>query len=122
MARPSYGPQTQQRTKRLLEVLLAYANDELVNSDRIPIQFNWQTENQLIVRTKVRLLEELTALDQYQGKLDKEQIKEALHRLGDFIGILQDNRVSTQGSEDWHFTLQLWYKRFDTQANLNRFD
>lgn len=122
MARPSYGPQTQQRTKRLLEVLLAYANDELVDSDRIPIQFNWQTENQLVVRTKVRFLEELTALDQYQGKLDKEQIKEALHRLGDFIEILQDNRVTTQGSEDWHFTLKLWYKRHDTQANLKRFD
>ena len=33
--RPNYGPTAQERTKRLLEALLAYANDELEGSERL---------------------------------------------------------------------------------------
>jgi SpoVK/Ycf46/Vps4 family AAA+-type ATPase len=122
MARPSYGPQAKQRTKRLLEALLAYANHEMEDCDYLEIQVKWQTQKQLVVETKVRILEELTALDPYDGKLDKEQIKDALHRLEDFLEILEDNRTKTQGAEDWHFTLKLWHERYDTQANLRRLD
>lgn len=122
MARPSYGPQVKKHTKCLLEALLAYANDELENRDRIQIQANWQTENQLVVRTKVRVLEELTTLCQKDGKLTKEQIKEAIHRLEDFLGILEDNRPINQGAEYWHFTLKLWHRRHDKEANLKQFD
>jgi DNA polymerase I-like protein with 3'-5' exonuclease and polymerase domains len=118
----SYGPKVKQRTRRLLEALLAYANDELENTDHLEIDINWQTEKQLLVETKVRILEELTALDPYNGKLASEEIKEALHRLEDHLGILQDNRTKTQGSEEWRFTLKLWYRRYDTQANLKRLD
>jgi len=121
MPRPSYGPKPKERTKRLLKVLLAYANDELENSNHLQIQVNWQTDKQLIVETKVRMLEELTALDPYNGKLDNDDIKEALHRLID-LKILKDNRIKTQGADDWRFTLELWYKRHDQQANLRRFD
>ncbi len=120
MARPSYGFKVKQRTKRLLEALLAYANDELDNN--LQIDFNWKAENQLVVETKVRILEELTALDPYNGKLDNNEIKEALHRLKDFLKILEDNRIRTQGSEDWHFTLNLWHRRHDIAANLRRLD
>jgi SpoVK/Ycf46/Vps4 family AAA+-type ATPase len=135
MGRLNYGPLGKKRTKRLLEVLLAYANDELEesasNAGRSPlasqkhhlnIKFRWKTENQLLVETKVRVLEELTILDQYPDKLTKEQIKESLQLLRKFLEILVDNRAMTQGSEDWHFTLKLWYRRYDTEANLKRFD
>lgn len=122
MARPNYGPQVQQRTKRLLEALLAYANEELEDCKPLQIQVNWQTQNRLVVRTKVRFLKELTTLDPKGSKLNDEQIKEALHRLEDFLEILEDNRPTTQGSADWHFTLKLWYKRHDKQANLKQFD
>ena len=122
MARPSYGPEAKKQTKRLLEALLAYANYEMEDCDRIQIQFNWHTDKELIVKTKVRYLEELTAKAQRDGKLKKEQIKEALHRLEDFLEILEDNRTTKQGSEDWHFRLKLWYKRHDKDANLREFD
>ncbi len=118
----SYGPKVKQRTKRLLEALLAYANAELENCDRLKIQVNWQTDKQLVVETKVRILEELTALDPYNGKLDNDEIKEALHRLEDFLEILEDCRTKTQGAEDWHFKLKLWYRRHDKEANLKQFD
>src|SRR5918998_6353109 len=118
--RPNYGPTAQERTKRLLEALLAYANDELEGSERLQIEANWQTQNKLVVRTKVRFLEELTAKYQQNSKLDTEQIKEALKRLKDWLEILEDNRTKTQGSEDWHFTLKLWSK--DKQENLKQFD
>jgi hypothetical protein len=122
MPTPSYGPQVKRRTKRLLEALLNYANDELENCDHLKIRVNWQTEKQLVVRTKMRFLEELTALDPYGIKLTREQIKEAINRLKDFLEILEDNRPVTRGSEDWHFTLRFWYRRYDKQANLERFD
>jgi DNA replication protein DnaC len=122
MARPNYGPQAKKRTKRLLEALLAYANYELEEGDRLDIQFRWQAENQLVVKTKVRVLEELTSLDKYPDKLTKEQIKEGLQLLRKFLEILEDNRITPQGSEDWRFTLKLWHKRHDTEANLKRFD
>jgi hypothetical protein len=123
MGRLNYGPLGKKRTKRLLEALLAYANYELEDGANLDIQFRWKSEKQLVVTdTKVRLLEELTGLDQYLGKLTKDQIKEALKLLGDFLEILEDNRATTQGSEVWHFTLNLWYRRHDIAANLKRFD
>lgn len=111
MARPNYGPQGKARAKRLLEALLAYANDEFDNCEKLQIQVNWQTETKLTIRTQVRVLEELTAKDLYDGKLNSEQIKEALKRLEDFLEILDDNRTTTKGAEEWHFTLRLWHKR-----------
>ena len=70
----------------------------------------------------MRFLEELTAKAQRDGKLKKEQIKEALHRIVDFLNILEDNRATKQGSEDWHFKLKLWYRRHDKEAILRQFD
>jgi hypothetical protein len=122
MPRQHYGPEAKKQTKRLLEALLAYANHELENCERIQIKFNWKTDSELVVETKVRFLEELTAKAQPDGKLKKQQIKEALHRLEKFLEILEDNRATTQGSEDWHFTLKLWHRRYDKEANLKRFD
>ncbi|MBN3952082.1 MAG: hypothetical protein HWQ38_38670 [Nostoc sp. NMS7] len=62
----------------------------------------------------------MTQKDKYLGKLTKAQIREALNLLKDFLKILEDNRIQTQGSEDWRFTLKLWSK--DREKNLKRFD
>lgn len=129
MARASYGPEAKKRSRRLLEVLLAYANDAIACRDettldalRPQIQTRWLSENRLIVRTKVRFLQALTALTPEDGQLNAEQIKEALKRFADFLEILEDNRPSRGGSEIWHFTLNLWHKRQDIEANLQKFD
>ena len=122
MARPNYGPQAKQRAKRLFETLIAFANYDLEDADRIPIRVNWQTEKRLVVQGKVRFLQELTAKDCYAGALTGEQVKEALKRLEDFMAVLEDNRAATQGAEDWHFTLNLWYRRQEMEANLRQFE
>ncbi|RUR81816.1 HEAT repeat domain-containing protein [Chlorogloeopsis fritschii PCC 9212] len=126
MARASYGPEAKKRSRHLLETLLAYANDAIdcdeaaLDALRPQIQTRWQSETRLVVRTKVRFLQALTGLTSSQ--LTSEQIKEALKRFADFLEILEDNRPSRGGSETWHFTLNLWYKRQDTAANLQKFD
>lgn len=126
MARPSYGPEAKKRSKLLLVALLDYANDLLDCDDvaldqlRSHIQAYWQTEQRLVIRTKIRYLEALSKLA--ASSLTGEQIKEALRRFEDFLEILEDNRPNRGGSETWHFTLNLWYKRSDRPANLRRFD
>ena len=124
MARPTYGPQPQKRARRLLEALLAFANDEFEDCDLLysKIKINWQTSTQLVVRTQVRYLTLLTAEDTYTGKLTADNVKEGLKRYKDYLEILEDNRTSTQGASDWHFTLFLWHPRYESWRNLERFD
>jgi Effector-associated domain 4 len=100
MARISYGDQIKGRTRRLLEALLSYANEDFDGIDRFDIQVKWQAENQLVLRTKLRVLELLTAKDKYDGSLTKDQIRESLNRMQDFLNILKDNRTTTKGSEE----------------------
>jgi hypothetical protein len=122
MPHPAYGPKNRDRVKHLLGVLLSYADDELegIEQLRSNLKVNWQTEKQLVVRTKLRTLEELTEKDEQPGKLTKEQIREAINHLKNYLKILIDNRESSRGSENWHFTLDLWSK--DKEENLRRFD
>ncbi len=129
MARVSYGLQVQKRAKCLLFALLAYANDEfdvcneaVVDAIRSHIQVRWLTEKRLVIRTKVRFLQELTGLQGNEAPLKAEQVKEALKRFTDFLEILEDNRATRGGSENWHFTLNLWHSRWETEANLENFD
>lgn len=126
MARPSYGPEAKKRSLHLFTTLLDYANDELdcdevaLDALRSQIQAHWQSEQRLVVRTKVRFLETLTKLA--DSSLSGEQIKEALRRFEDFLEILDDNRPNKGGSEMWHFTLNLWHKRSDRTTNLRQFE
>jgi hypothetical protein len=126
MPRPNYGNAVKQRATQFFTVLVDYANDELDCDDRQldnlqrDIQLHWQTEKRCVVRTKVRYLEQLTRL--MGTALTGEQIKESIKCLTDFLGIIDDNRPSKGGSETWHFTLNLWYDRFDRSANLHKFD
>jgi tetratricopeptide (TPR) repeat protein len=122
MARPSYGDDVKARVKRLFAALLAFANDEVEDGDKLKIELNKENETQLIFRTQLRMLEGLTAQDKNEEKLTKTQVREALNRLKDFLFILEDNRTSTQGSENWHFTLKLWFSYKNQKANLERFD
>ncbi|MFB2891495.1 hypothetical protein ACE1CI_00975 [Aerosakkonemataceae cyanobacterium BLCC-F50] len=121
MPRTSYGPLAKKQTKRLLAVILAYANKELESIEYLQIKANWQTENWLIVHTNVRCLEVLTTLVP-GSRLTKVQIKEALKRLEHFLGILEDHRLNKRGSEQWHFTLKLWHERKNKELNLQQFD
>lgn len=126
MARPSYGPEAKKRSLHLFTVLLDYANDELdcdevaLDGLRSQIQTHWQTEQRLVVRTKVRFLSALTKLA--NTPLGGEQIKESLRRFEDFLEILDDNRPNKGGSEVWHFTLNLWHRRSDRTSNLRQFE
>lgn len=124
MARPNYGPRAHQRTRALLQAILSYANDEVEGCDRLTshIESYWQTEKRLIVRTKVRYLEELSRLISLSPTLRSSHIKEGLKRFADHVGILEDLRTATQGSDVWHFALNLWSPRFDIEGNLRQFD
>jgi tetratricopeptide (TPR) repeat protein len=115
MARATYGDDVKARVRQLLEKFLAYANNELENCHPFKNEPNWQTPNQVIVRTNLRELAELAALD-------KEQVREALKRLQDFLGILKDVREHQRGSRNWHFELTLWHEKDKKEENLQKFD
>jgi len=124
MARPNFGPKAHRRARQLLASLLQFANDELEGAESLAsaIQATWQTHKRLVVRTKLRFLEALTTTREKAVGLNGNQIKEALKRFEDHLGILEDNRTSSQGSDVWHFTLNLWYPRFEIEKNLQQFD
>ncbi|OCQ90201.1 NB-ARC domain-containing protein, partial [Nostoc sp. MBR 210] len=132
MARVSYGDEVAARVRKLLERFLAYANDELEDGELYKIALNWETSQQVIVRTQLRVLAELSGFTQQQLKKQKtkekaykaanNQVGEALKRLEDFLGILEDLREHKRGSEDWHFRLKLWHDKGDKHANLQKFD
>jgi Effector-associated domain 4/NB-ARC domain len=115
MARPSYGEEVEARVRTLLERFLAYVNDELEDSELYKIALNWDTSQQVIVRTQLRVLAELSGLT-------KVEVREALKRLEDFLDILEDLREHKRGSEDWHFRLTLWHDKGDKDGNLQKFD
>ncbi|MGJ5631841.1 NB-ARC domain-containing protein, partial [Nostoc sp. CALU 1950] len=124
MARePSKGPVTQKRVKRLLAALLCFAAGEF-EEDNFNIKYDWKEEDsanlKLTIKTTLVTLELLTLKDEYPGQLTKAQIREALNLLKDFVKILEDNRIQTQGSDEWHFNLKLWSR--DKENNLKRFD
>ncbi|TAG86567.1 MAG: NACHT domain-containing protein [Oscillatoriales cyanobacterium] len=121
----TYGPTVKERAKRLLEALLAYVNWELEDVGGISVDHRWQDETtaqpKLVIKTELRTLELLTAKDKHEGKLTTTEIRQALNQhLKDFLQILEDNRLETQGKEEWHFTLTLWSK--DKQKNLEQFE
>ncbi|MEH2153468.1 NB-ARC domain-containing protein, partial [Nostoc sp.] len=123
MPRTTYGPQIQKRVKRLLEALLCFVDGEF-EEDNFKIESDWKEADsvnpKLTVQTTLVALELLTQKDKYPGKLTKVQIREALNLLKDFLKILEDNRLQTQGSDDWRFTLKLWSR--DREKNLKGFD
>ena len=129
MPKLSYGPEAKKRTQCLFTALLDFANDELDSGSekvleglRSHIQLHWPTNQQLVVRTQIRYLAELTRLAASDSPLTTSQVKEALKQLEQFLQVLEDNRASRRGSNTWHFTLNLWCSRWDRVANLQHFD
>ena len=122
MARTSYGPRVKQRTYHLFESLLAFADGDLDAEGILKISCNKQDPNRLIFQTKIRYLQQLTGMSDRSRELTALQIKEAIARMKDFLGILEDNRVQTQGSDRWHFTLKLQHPYRQRKANLEYFD
>ncbi|MBN3881756.1 MAG: hypothetical protein HWQ44_01880 [Nostoc sp. JL34] len=120
---PTKGPVIQKRVKRLLEALLCFIDGEFEDGN-FKIEFDWKEADsanpKLTVQTTLVTLELLTQKDKYPGKLTKAQIREALNLLKDFLKILEDNRLQTQGVENWHFTVKLWSR--NKEKNLKRFD
>ncbi|NET53545.1 MAG: hypothetical protein F6K09_34325, partial [Merismopedia sp. SIO2A8] len=123
MPRATYGSQVKNRAMRLFEALVAFAQD-IVNEDNSDIEFSWQGKNsthpELVIKTQTRFLIELTKKDQYEGTLSKAQVVEALQRMADFLGILDDHRLKKKGSEERHFTLKLYSQ--DLATNLEKFN
>lgn len=127
MARTSTGPKVQHRSKLLFSALLAYADYDLAEVTTLAastpaIEFKWTSDKQLLIKTKIRFLTALTAQADPEQPLTGLQIKEALNRLQDFLGILDDHRTSSRGSDLWHFSLKLWHPRQNRAANLDCFD
>lgn len=120
----TYGPVPRQRTKRLLEALITYANDELVISEqlRTQIRVNWQTDYQLVVETTVHALAALTHFDVYEDQLNSNHIKTSLKSLEKYLKILTDNRSQPRGSNKWNFTIKFWFDRHNPFDNLEQFE
>ena len=113
MRKPTWGPVVKERVRRFLEALLSRA-DELYEVDGFQLRWEDSARPKLVVETKRRYLERLT-------NLKREQVYEVIESLK-ILEILDDNRTQTQGKEDWHFTLKLWHRPQDKEANLKQFD
>jgi WD40 repeat protein len=122
MPRRSFGPESRKRTQQFLKLLLDFANGELDQGHDLPIHIKWQTDQRIVVRTKIRYLVQLSTQNSPQKALTKDHIKESLKCCEDFLGILEDHRLATQGAENWHFTINLWHQRHDVEANLMRLE
>lgn len=127
MPKQSYGVVPQGRSQLLLFALLDFANDSLPGDEatlgrlRTQVELHWQTATRLVVRTKLRYLQSLCGLASPGQSLTLPQIKTALKHCADYLGILEDNRTMTRGSEDWHFTLHFWGDRWEREYNLTCF-
>jgi tetratricopeptide (TPR) repeat protein len=125
MPRLNTSRQVKQRTRQLLEKLLNYANYELPESENFAdkLVVRWKNETgsapELVVETELKVLIEL-AFEQEETPRLKDQLRNDLRVLEEFLQILEDNRARTQGAKRWRFTLKLWDK--STHANLDAFE
>jgi hypothetical protein len=124
MPRLSTSDRAKARVEQLLRGLLTYANHEREDFDAIGkrLSVKWSDEAnkpRLLVQTQLSALVELVFPGARQ-KDAKELIRHDLRLLKEFLNILEDHRVKTQGNQNWHFTLHLWSR--STQSNLEKFE
>ena len=125
MPRLNTSKHVKARTRQLLERLLNYANYELPEGDEFydRLTVRWKNEDtatpELVVETELRVLIEL-AFSQSETPRLKDQLRNDLRVLEEFLEILEDNRARTQGAKHWRFTLKLWGK--STESNLTAFE
>jgi WD40 repeat protein len=131
MARESFGPKAREQAKILLESLLIYINkdpkfyskiDSIISKDKSwLLSMVLEAENECIIETKTETLRKLTQLVSEQG-LKTSEVRESLKRYRGFLNILQDNRISKQGTPKWSFRLTLWHPIQKKDDNLHQFD
>lgn len=125
MPKLSTSPRVKARIRILLKKLLE--NSDLgFSSQNTPstlFDYRWVDETtsapKLVVKTKLSFLADLIASESATA-VSKSHIREVLLVLQKKLDLLEDNRVKTQGSDVWEFTLKLW----DTspERNLSKFD
>ncbi len=119
MAKYSYGPTNRLRVRQLLAAILEFVE---TGEPAKEVHVLWlDTESpELRVEAKRRFFEQLTRKGE-GDPLTADQVRYALsHYLPDHLGILEDERATTRGSEEWKFKLMLWSR--EPAENLSRFD
>ncbi len=130
MTKYSFGSISQNRVKRVLDVLLVLANEseagdlhdlcgkelELVKE---PCQKKLRIKTNLDFLARLTHHHENSAHARQAKLLTKGQIREALYHLDVTLGMLEDNRMKEQGNKVWLFTIKLEHSYRDKQANLN---
>lgn len=121
MPRLSTSDRAKARVLGFLKSLLMYANHERDDwhaiADRLIVKWlNEEGRPRLLVQANLNTLVELAFPTSESGG-SKEQMRHDLRLLKEFLKILDDHRLKTQGAEIWHFTLNLWSK--STQRNLD---
>jgi hypothetical protein len=118
---PNWSNAVQCRTRRLLDALLTYARADLTEQNP-NLRYTWHDVGSKRPKLKIhnatlRAMAELITQKNPEEKLTTENVKESLKRLED-LQILE-HRVSSQGTKNWQFTLNLW-SRYAPMENLTQ--
>ncbi|MEL6604463.1 MAG: NB-ARC domain-containing protein [Cyanobacteria bacterium J06614_10] len=125
MPRLSTSPTVKARIRILLKKILERVDLGMAATDfSVEVfEYRWIDEHtlcpKLVIKTKLPYLAELIASES-GTKVSKDHVREVLLVLQKKLGLLEDNRVKTQGSDIWDFTLKLWHTSPD--RNLGKFD
>lgn len=119
MPNRSYGQIPQERARRLLALLLDYANGdiEVGNKIRKELRATWDNNSKLIVLCTLQVLVELTEITS-SDSLTKSQIEEAIDFFDNYLKILVN--YSKKGSGERKFEFKLLST--DKNINLENFD
>jgi len=125
MPRLSTSPRVKTRIRTLLKKLLEYV-DPRTSSAEYPtdiFEYRWLDETsphpKLVIKTKLSFLSELIESES-EVPISKGHTREVLLVLQKKLHLLEDNRIKTQGSDSWDFTLKLWHT--SVSRNLSKFE
>ena len=112
MPKRTYGLAVRERTLKVLKVLLHIASLDLALPAGCRIDYRWLSTDskrpKLLIQATITDLWQVCDQTETLPSLSPAEVRESLHALEGFLGILHDHRISTQGSPRWHFTLELW--------------
>jgi hypothetical protein len=130
--RLSYGNTPKTRTKQFLSILLTFAREDengyLHQFSEADFQVTKSGSKQLTIKATLKQL--LSLVSHYDNKYAEIasdppsawSLEEVLEHLKFTLGIFTDIRHKRQGSKQWFFRLDFWYKIEDQQANLEQFE
>lgn len=117
MPKRTYGSAVRKRTLWVLKGLIQFANLETTAPVSSAVSYRWLDRDtghpKVIFQGTLTDLWQVCRAAAPAEKLTQTEVREALYALDKFLGILRDHRISTQGSPQWHFTLELWSPRTD---------